>query len=895
MQSIYLDEPIHKRTASAELEEEFGHKPPDWLKEIPSSSGSALSDISGSITSTSREFPTTSGVNPVTGPRSTTYSTSSREEKNGYEVAPGFDQPLDEKRYKGRLSAGYPGSDDILESRYGGRISPPPRRRYESPSEYQHTDSGYPSTSPPSKTNQYNGFTKGISSLNGTLRDDHSFNRSSDREIELRTKMVEAKYHEDKLKLQQQHDVAVQKILDRKNMELEEVKSHYRNKITEMEATAKKQERKVSQLVREAQTMKEQRDAQLAELKTLAEQNGETVQHDFEKKLNDKVAEFEQEKFEMQKQHTQNIQELLDETNQRLQKMETEYNQQNGTTRLVIQELEARVQQLTQESEELQNSRSKLAKEKEELEQQTSSLSTELQEAKSSLSKMERDHSQAINEHKTVVKQLNKKTDSSMESMKQQHTAAIAKATDTIAELETQVNQLKQALQDAEFQRQRQLRELESTHKQEKLNLEHLHEKKIRGIQSELEQGEAESEKRMRKLENLVKEREDEIQKLSEAQKQQAQQAEHALEDFKSQVERNSGRMFDEMKAQMEKVEEDLARSKNLREKQAKEFSRQLDDLKIKHEKEIAEINIRHEQEKAQSLRAHQIERDSSLKEQEQEKEMQLEKLRQRILEHENQTRNRANKDAKTIAELEQQVRELREELIQANSTHKTQLMELSLLREEEKQTYKRQDENSQMKSKSQLEQQRLQLQREHSSEMEQILEKTNNRIKQMEEEYTTRSSKGQQVVETLEEEIKKLKEENNCTRTNLEKKLAQTTAKYEEEKASAKKHHSSISKSLQQDVETQKTMVRHLEKRIQQVELDAQEKLSRLRLQHEEKIKGLMPASLREDLEDTIESLRQQISVLQSRTRVLQEELDTRNQFSSSFNVSSVREQDES
>jgi len=35
-------------------------------------------------------------------------------------------------------------------------------------------------------------------------------------QIELRTKMVEAKYHEDKLKLQQQHDVAVQKILDRK-------------------------------------------------------------------------------------------------------------------------------------------------------------------------------------------------------------------------------------------------------------------------------------------------------------------------------------------------------------------------------------------------------------------------------------------------------------------------------------------------------------------------------------------------------------------------------------------------------------------------------------------------------------------------------------------------------
>lgn len=44
-----------------------------------------------------------------------------------------------------------------------------------------------------------------------------------------------------------------------------------------------------------------------------------------------------------------------------------------------------------------------------------------------SLSKMERDHSQAINEHKTMVKQLNKKTDTSIEGMKQQHSAAIAK------------------------------------------------------------------------------------------------------------------------------------------------------------------------------------------------------------------------------------------------------------------------------------------------------------------------------------------------------------------------------------------------------------------------------------------------------------------------------------
>ena len=96
-----------------------------------------------------RELPTTSGVNPVPQPRSTTHSTSSREEKNGYEVAPGFDQILEEKRYKGRDSLGYP-TEDILESRYRGHISP---RSHRSPSEYQHTDSGYPSTSPVSAQN----------------------------------------------------------------------------------------------------------------------------------------------------------------------------------------------------------------------------------------------------------------------------------------------------------------------------------------------------------------------------------------------------------------------------------------------------------------------------------------------------------------------------------------------------------------------------------------------------------------------------------------------------------------------------------------------------------------------------------------------------------------------
>ena len=44
------------------------------------------------------------------------------------------------------------------------------------------------------------------------------------------------------------------------------------------------------------------------------------------------VADMEQEKFELQKKHTESIQELVEDTNQRLAKMETEYSVQTQAT-----------------------------------------------------------------------------------------------------------------------------------------------------------------------------------------------------------------------------------------------------------------------------------------------------------------------------------------------------------------------------------------------------------------------------------------------------------------------------------------------------------------------------------------------------------------------------------
>ena len=48
--------------------------------------------------------------------------------------------------------------------------------------------------------------------------------------------------------------------------------------------------------------------------------------------VSDLQGQFEEEKFNLQKQHTKNIQELLDDTNTRLAKMEGEYSQQMEAT-----------------------------------------------------------------------------------------------------------------------------------------------------------------------------------------------------------------------------------------------------------------------------------------------------------------------------------------------------------------------------------------------------------------------------------------------------------------------------------------------------------------------------------------------------------------------------------
>ncbi|XP_027829782.1 centrosomal protein of 112 kDa isoform X10 [Ovis aries] len=603
-----------------------------------------------------------------------------------------------------------------------------------------------------------------------SLHDDQLFSRMHEKELDMKTKLMEAKYHEEKLKLQQKHDADVQKILERKNNEIEEMKTLYKKKQNETEETIRKLEKKVQTLVREGQVIRETKDNQIAELKKLCEQSAESLNNDWEKKLHTAVAEMEKEKFELQKRHTENIQELLEDTNVRLNKMEGEYAAQMQSTNQMIKELESRVQQLTGEAENSNLQKQKLIQEKLELERCYQITCNELQDVKAryclrrnTLHK-EKDH--LISDYEQNLKLLQTKYDADINLLRKEHALSASQASGMIKELEQNVCQLKQQLQESELQRKQQLKDQENKFQMERSHLKRTFEKKIQDLQSELDKEKEDAQKKIHKFEEALKEKEEQLTRVSEGQRLQAQQADAALEEFKRQVELNSEKVYAEMKEQMERVEADLTRSKSLREKQSREFLWQLEDAKQRYEQQIVELKLEHEQEKTHLLQQHKAEKESLARDHERGVGDLENKLRAANMEHEHQIQEFKKRDSQVIADMEAQVHRLREELVSVNSQRKQQLVELGLLREEEKQRAARDHEAAVSKLKAESEKMRLELKKSHAAETELTLEKA------LQEELENRSKQVRSVEKQLQRKELESQEQITYIRQEYETKF---------------------------------------------------------------------------------------------------------------------------
>uniref|UniRef100_A0A3Q4G2N6 Centrosomal protein 112 n=1 Tax=Neolamprologus brichardi TaxID=32507 RepID=A0A3Q4G2N6_NEOBR len=652
--------------------------------------------------------------------------------------------------------------------------------------------------------------------------------------------LLEAKHQEEKLKMQQRHDAEVEKILDRKNGEIEEMKSLHRTRQKESEETIRKLEKKVQSVLRESQVICESKEKQIAELKKMSDQSADSLKNEWEKKLHAAVTKMEQEKFELQKKHTQNIQELLEDTNVRLAKMESDYNARSQATQ-TMRELELRVKQQSAEVEKGNTLRQKVTQEKAELEIHIASISTELQEANRRIMILQKEKEELSEQHEQATQKLQVKYETDLSHLHHEHALSAAKASEVMADLEKTVAQIKQQLEDSEHRRHQQVRVL--------------------ALQTEAEKEKAEAKRKIAKLEEALREKESQLDRARESQRQHIQQADMALEQFKKQVELSSEKAYADMKLQMEKVEEDLKRSRSLREKQAKEFSQQLDDLRQKFEQQVCEFLTHcHEQERTRLQQQHSAEKDSLVQEHQREASSLERQARAALQQHQQHTQEWRKRDAQTIADLEAQLSELREDLKKAHAQHKQQLAEMALLQEEEKQRAT-QDKRATLDR----------LERNHQQEKDAALEKTNSRLKQIEREYSQKLAKSAQLIAELQTSVCDSKEEAIRLQTAMEKQLKEANAQRLWGIRDNKRVHDYY--ILLNKYYLINVVPYFLADYASFQPLSSQ--VTMVHKEYEEKIKGLMPVELRQELEDTISSLKAQVNFLQMRASLLQEDLD--------------------
>uniref|UniRef100_A0A672H841 Centrosomal protein 112 n=1 Tax=Salarias fasciatus TaxID=181472 RepID=A0A672H841_SALFA len=200
-----------------------------------------------------------------------------------------------------------------------------------------------------------------------------------------------------------------------------------------------------------------------------------------------------------------------------------------------------------------------------------------------------------------------------------------------------------------------------------------------------------------------------------------------------------------------------------------------------------------------------------------------------------------------TISGLESQLSRLREDLQQARAHHKQQLADMAALQEEEKQRAALEKEASLERLCADMERIHSNLERSHQQEKNAIHEKTNSRLKQIEKEYSQKLAKSAQLIAELQTAACDSKEEVVRLKQAMEKHLEDATVRWEEER---------------------RTLTQHAD-RTNKVSLTG------VHQEYQERIKGLMPAEVRQDLEDTIASLKAQVNFLQKRASLLQEDLD--------------------
>ena len=123
-------------------------------------------------------------------------------------------------------------------------------------------------------------------------------------------------------------------------------------------------------------------------------------------------------------------------------------------------------------------------------------------------------------------------------------------------------------LQDTKLEADRRVKEVQNNSHTELINCQQGYEKRLKEMQLNYDLDMKELQAKIIRAEENVKDKDVEVDKLIELHKREMKQTQAAFDKFKKQVDTSHTKVYEEMKKQIDRIEQDLNESKALREQQ---------------------------------------------------------------------------------------------------------------------------------------------------------------------------------------------------------------------------------------------------------------------------------------------------------------------------------------
>ncbi|XP_065680882.1 centrosomal protein of 112 kDa isoform X2 [Hydra vulgaris] len=705
------------------------------------------------------------------------------------------------------------------------------------------------------KKNQLNENVKHVGVFKSKFSNPNNENESnsfSDEDLEINK--IKTEYHvRNRKKSSKINALHNTEVVEQKNDEITDVKKFYEAKIEGLEKVNKGLESKISTLNEKLSTLKSANRHANESLKKSEEKAAET-EKEFEKILCDKLSGFELEMYKLQCSHRENIHQLFNEAEAKINSIKYIMEKDSSLLKEEIKKCNERLISQTKCNETIERENYKYRHEQQEYKDIIEKQRIQIEEYNIKLQQQKNQALELEKLHQKFIDELNTKNEHILNLQKEQDLQNLKKSS-AILSLEAELVLLKETIELMKSNE----KETKVSTNQEIVKLQSAHKQQMLLIKNELENKLLEYENKLKKSDLLIIEKDEEIKRLLTKIDSHVNESNEAIESFKKKAEEDSTNMFKELSIQLEVLQTSLRSARQKIEDNKVEFTKRLDEQRSMYEKQILSYKESFEFEKCQLKQQYDEQRSNLLKQIENQSNHQEQFLKS-WKEEESKYKDQNDKHQKTIEEMESQVRSLRVEVIQANTLRKEQIVEIGLLRKEEQEAARRNEEALHSKYKNEIDEINLRLQKEHSIQLNLFTKKMNEQLKNIENEYSKKTAEDHNKIASLREEL-----------SAANKKVGEYEKQLQECMEMVSDERKKFSEYQNQNLLKREEMEEHYQNML----MKSDENLFCCRQEYENKLKGMLASSVQQDLEDTISALREQLQIMQARIDILQAELD--------------------